>query len=287
MIVVCPKCKVKLRIPDEKISPEGSRFRCPKCSSVFLVRKAKKKFKEINRSLVLVAHPDDEIIKKCTSLLRAEGYDVLVSKDGIDAMVKAMREHPFLVIIDVSLPKIYGFEVCKRLKERKETSDIKVIIIGSIYDKEKYRRKPESLHGADDYIEAHEIEKLLTDKVRYLATGEKPQAPSAPKETGPSPQEDKATQPEQTQQTVTSQDAGVERARRLVKTILADIYLYNPEKVKEAIRQGNFQEVFASQLNEGMKLYNMRIPQEVRQQRDIFNEELQRFIEEKKQEISG
>ncbi len=284
MIVVCPKCKVKLRIPDEKISPEGSRFRCPKCTTVFLVRRGKKKFKEINRSLVLVAHPDEEIIQKCTTLLRSEGYDVLVSRDGIDAMVKAMKEHPFLVLIDVSLPKIYGFEVCKRLKERKETSDIKVIIIGSIYDKDKYRRRPESLHGADEYIEAHEIDEHLIEKIRYLVTGKEPEEVK--------PQSTEAVRGEQpSEQPVTetpepSKDQAFERARRLVKTILADIYLYNPEKVKEAIRNGNFQEVFASQLNEGLKLYNMRIPQEVRQQRDIFNEELQRFLEEKKQEIS-
>jgi len=286
VIVVCPKCKVKLKIPDEKISPDGSRFRCPKCTTVFLVRKAKKKFKELNRSLILVAHSDDEIIKKCTTVLRAEGYDVLVSKDGIDAMVKAMREHPFLVIIEVSLPKIYGFEVCKRIKERKETSDIKVIIVGNIYDKEKYRRRPESLHGADDYIEAHEIEELLTEKVRYIVTGERPETTPPPSEQKPAETQPETTPSEQPSPASATADQGFDRARRLVKTILADIYLYNPEKVKEAIRNGTFQEVFASQLNEGMKLYNMRIPQEIRQQRDIFNEELQRFLEEKKQEIS-
>ncbi|NOX20794.1 MAG: response regulator [Nitrospirae bacterium] len=283
MIVVCPKCKVKLKIPDEKVSPEGSRFRCPKCTTVFLVKKAKKKFKELNKSLVLVAHQDDNVIKDCTDVLRAQGYEVLVSKDGIDAMVKAMKEHPFLVIIDVTLPKIYGFEVCKRIKERKETSDIKVILIGSVYDKDKYRRRPENLHGADDYIETHEIRELLIQKVKNLEAGIKPTA-----ERKLTPSEQKAPEkPQPTAPEPSSPDEGIERARRLVKTILADILLYNPEKVKEAILNGTFQEVFSAQLNEGLKLYNMRIPEHIRKQRDIFQEELQNFLESKKREFSG
>jgi len=283
VIVVCPKCKVKLKIPDEKVSPEGSRFRCPKCTTVFLVKKAKKKFKELNKSLVLVAHQDDNVIKDCTDVLRAQGYEVLVSKDGIDAMVKAMKEHPFLVIIDVTLPKIYGFEVCKRIKERKETSDIKVILIGSVYDKDKYRRRPENLHGADDYIETHEIRELLIQKVKNLEAGIKPTA-----ERKLTPSEQKAPEkPQPTAPEPSSPDEGIERARRLVKTILADILLYNPEKVKEAILNGTFQEVFSAQLNEGLKLYNMRIPEHIRKQRDIFQEELQNFLESKKREFSG
>ncbi len=284
MIVVCPKCKVKLKIPDEKVSPEGSRFRCPKCTTVFLVKKAKKKFKELNKSLVLVAHQDDNVIKDCTDVLRAQGYEVLVSKDGIDAMVKAMKEHPFLVVIDVTLPKIYGFEVCKRIKERKETSDIKVILIGSVYDKDKYRRRPENLHGADDYIETHEIRELLIQKVKNLEAGIKPttveRKEAPPEQKAPERPQPPAPEP-------ASSDEGFERARRLVKTILADILLYNPEKVKEAILNGTFQEVFSAQLNEGLKLYNMRIPEHIRKQRDIFQEELQNFLESKKREFSG
>ena len=279
MIVVCPKCKVKLRIPDEKVSPEGSRFRCPKCTTVFLVKKTKKRFKELNKTLVLVAHQDDNVIKDCTDVLRAEGYDVIISKDGIDAMVKAMKEHPFLVVIDVTLPKIYGFEVCKRIKERKETSDIKVILIGSVYDKDKYRRRPENLHGADDYIEAHEIRAHLIDKVKALKEGTRTKPPA--EESPPS------TQPTPSQQEIPTAQEGIERARRLVKTILADILLYNPEKVKEAILNGTFEEVFRAQLNEGLKLYNMRIPQQIRQHRDIFREELEKFLETKKQEFSA
>ncbi|NIT04273.1 thioredoxin, partial [Candidatus Saccharibacteria bacterium] len=39
----CPKCKAKLKIPDEKIKPEGSKFKCPKCQTTLLVKKPVKK----------------------------------------------------------------------------------------------------------------------------------------------------------------------------------------------------------------------------------------------------
>ena len=44
-------------------------------------------------------------------------------------MIKALRELPFLVVVEVSLPKIYGFEVCKKLKARAEMKDIKFILV--------------------------------------------------------------------------------------------------------------------------------------------------------------
>jgi hypothetical protein len=77
----------------------------------------------------------------------------------------------------------------------------------------------------------------------------------------------------------------VERARRLARTILSDIYLYSPQKVEEAIRNGNFYATFASELKEGMKLYETRIPQEVRQKGDFFREAIEDFIETKKKAL--
>ena len=108
------------------------------------------------------------MVEKMSNFLTKKGYTVITSNDGIDTMIKAIKELPFLALLDVALPKIYGFELCKRLKERPETKDIKVILICSIYDKTRYRREPNSLHGADDYIEEHHIEDLLMEKIEAL-----------------------------------------------------------------------------------------------------------------------
>ncbi len=283
MVVVCPKCKAKLKIPDEKISPDGSRFRCPKCNTVLLIRKPVKKVKELNKELVLIAHADNTVIEKGKRVIEELGFKVLTAKDGIEAMVLAMREHPFMAFIDVALPKIYGFEVCKRLKSRKETSDIKIILITSVYEKTRYKREPSSLYGADDYIEGPEIETAIREKLLGTKEPEKEEKPEPPVMEKPP---EAPTTPEVPRPTEEIEDESIERARRLVRTILSDIMLYHSEKAKESILRGTFREDFSSQLSEGLKLYNMRIPEEVRQKGDFFNEEIERFLRETKEKYS-
>ncbi|NOZ24654.1 MAG: response regulator [Nitrospirae bacterium] len=286
MVVICPKCRTRLKIQDEKISPEGSRFRCPRCSSVFLVRRPPAKATEIDRNLVMVAHADETVAGRAESLLRAEGYDVVTVRDGIEAMVTALNRLPFIAVIDVALPKIYGFEVCRRLKSRQETEDIGIILVPSLHDETKYRRPPSTLYGADDYVETHEMEDSLVAKVNRLkkekwlggpeGEEQQPQAPPEEHETAPPPA---AAGP--------SSDEGVERARRFVRTVLSDLFIYNPQMVTDAVKAGNFREVFKSQLSEGFKLYQIRIPQEVRDKGDFFNEEIEEFIERKKKEAEA
>ena len=83
---------------------------------------------------------------------------------------------------------------------------------------------------------------------------------------GPEPKPEFRQQPApvETKPSEGKDDAAIEKARRLSRTIIDDIYLYNSAKVMDAIRNGNFYAVFAPELKEGQKLYENRIPQEIR-----------------------
>lgn len=288
MVVGCPKCKIKLKIADEKLTPEGVRFKCPKCSAVLLVKKPAVQIKPLEGK-VIVAHENPAIVEKMTDFLTKKGYTVITSNDGIDTMIKAIKELPFLALLDVALPKIYGFELCKRLKERPETKDIKIILICSIYDKTRYRREPNSLHGADDYIEEHHIEDLLMEKIEalqpFVAMPPKVEA-QQPQAAIPSRPEIKpAVKPEIKKEIKTEADDAVEKAKRLARTIIADIYLYSSTKMEEAIKKNTFYAEFASDIKEGTKLYNGRVSQEVKNKGDFFREAIENFIENKKKTI--
>ncbi len=184
MVVICPKCKTKLRVDEAKIAGGGSRFKCPKCSTALLVKKPapvseKQPFDNVK---VIVAHSNSAIANEITTLLSEKGYQTISASDGIEAMVKSLKERPFLAVIEVGLPKIYGFEVCKRLKGRPETKGMKFILISSPFDKNKYRREPESLYEADDHIEEHCISELLMSSINELKGGEPPKKEEKEKE---------------------------------------------------------------------------------------------------------
>ena len=193
-------------------------------------------------------------------------------------MVKALRELPFLAVVEVSLPKIYGFEVCKKLKSRPEMKDIKFILVPSIFDKSKYRREPASLYGADDYIEAQDIPVMLIEKINKLVvtmpeeiaaknqlsqevTAPSPEVPGTRMGvSGENPEFRQHSAPEERKATEEKDAEALEKAKRLSRTIINDIYLYNSAKVMESIKNGNFYAVFAPEVKEGQKLYEKRIP---------------------------
>jgi predicted Zn finger-like uncharacterized protein len=290
LVVICPKCKTKLKVAEEKIAPGGSRFKCPKCSAALLLKKPlPAPVKTVEGNKILIAHSNPAISNEIVSLLQKEGYGTITAADGIATMVKAMKDFPSVVIAEVGLPKIYGFEVCKRLKSRPETKGMKFILVNSVYDKDRYKREPVSFYGADDYIEEHLIPELLMDSIRSL-TGKEPagkpeekverppapesKEPIAPKQEPLPPPEEKRAQP--------SADEKIERARRLARTIISDIYLYSTAKADEAIRNDTFSSVFAPEIKEGLKLYENRIAREVRALGDFFQEALTNFIVAKK-----
>jgi len=303
VVVVCPKCKTRLKVDEKKLSPQGSRFKCPKCSTVLLIKKpAVQEKKSLDHKKILLAHSSASVVENIKNLLDGEGYTIVTSADGIDAMVRALKELPAFGIIEVALPKIYGFEVCKKLKSRPETKEMKLILVPSIYDKTKYRREPVSLYGADDYIEEHDLSVRLIEAINRIKSGvpaehEKAEmqhqtaAPIAPEQrlaerhTEALIREDlvaPALRPAEDVKT----DESIEKARRLSRTIINDIYLYNSAKVDEAIRRGDFYAVFGSEVKEGFKLYENRIPQETRKKADFYREAIDNFLVAKKKSLS-
>ncbi len=289
MVVVCPKCKIRLKVDEGKLKVEGSRFKCPKCSTFLLVKKPVAVTKKaMDNNKVLISHSNPAVINEITSLLTKNGYQTITASDGIDAMIKAIKELPFLTIIEVSLPKIYGFEVCKRLKLRAETKEMKFMLVTSVYDKKRYKREPASLYDADEYIEDHQISELLTEKINKIR-GIKPEEKEKKLKKPPEePVMEKIEQKAEVQikpEAITGKplfDEKIERAKRLARTIMSDIYLYNTAKADESIRNNNFYSVFVAEIKEGLKLYENRISQEVRAQGDFFREAIENFIANKK-----
>jgi DNA-binding response OmpR family regulator len=99
---------------------------------------------------ILLADDDPGLRRLIGTTLGSEDFDVLHAVDGEEALRMARQQHPELVLLDVNMPKLDGFQVCHSLKTDPETSGIKIVMItarGTDIDRARGREA-----GADDYF---------------------------------------------------------------------------------------------------------------------------------------
>ena len=99
---------------------------------------------------ILVVDDEVYILHIIDFSLGAEGYEVITAADGEEAIDRARVEKPDLVVLDIMMPKVDGFEACRRLKADPETSQIPVILL-TAKGREVDRQMGMEV-GADDYI---------------------------------------------------------------------------------------------------------------------------------------
>lgn len=116
------------------------------------------------RSKILIIDDDDKIISMLRRGLAFEGYDVLTASNGAEGLQKMLEVEPDVVVLDVMMPKVDGFEVCRRLREGGSTVPILML---TAKDEIEQRVKGLDL-GADDYlVKPFALEELLA-RVRAL-----------------------------------------------------------------------------------------------------------------------
>jgi DNA-binding response OmpR family regulator len=79
--------------------------------------------------LVLVAEDDEDILEMVVFDLQDEGYEVLTARDGDAAIALALERRPDLVLLDVAMPGLDGYEVTRRLRAEKSTSGTPVVLL--------------------------------------------------------------------------------------------------------------------------------------------------------------
>lgn len=84
---------------------------------------------EINRQKTILLVDDEKDIAELTKLrISAIGYRVLLAFDGEEALEKINTEHPDLILLDVKMPKLDGYQVCKSVKSDEKLKDIPIIL---------------------------------------------------------------------------------------------------------------------------------------------------------------
>ena len=126
-----------------------------------------------DRYRILLVDDEPSIVKMVGKRLEVEGFEVLIATDGQEGLDKARAERPDLIVLDLMLPKLNGYEVCTMLKQDTRYQGIPVVLFTA-----KAQEKDEKLGiecGANAYVKKPFRAQELLEKIRALL----PAAPRA------------------------------------------------------------------------------------------------------------
>ena len=122
---------------------------------------------------ILVVDDDPDILDALTMILESQGYQVVTARDGVEGLANLKAEMPDLMILDLLMPKMDGFAVCKELQDPRWSKyrSIPILILTSVRE-EASRRRYELETGleldVDDYVEKPMDPNTLLERVGKL-----------------------------------------------------------------------------------------------------------------------
>ena len=306
MIVKCPACAARFRLDREKLAGKRVTMRCARCRSPFRVELPHTpQSKAAKQVRVMIAHSDRELCGTIRGLVEDAGYEAALGHNGADvlAVMDAMR--PQVAIVDVALEGLYAFEIVEKVRRRPGLENVKIILLSSVYNKAAYKRAPNSLYDADDYIEKHHIPDDLIMKINRLLIGAAPAA-----DADRSGEDEKSggqlsaagvasqsldliksvnekIQSAEDKEVSTDDVPELERAERLARIIVADISLYYMDRVDEGILRGNWSDLLAAEIKEARRLFSERFPSPEIQNSKILEAAFLDLLEKRRRELGA
>jgi len=120
----------------------------------------------MSKGRILVVDDEIYIVHILDFSLGMEGYEVVTALDGEQALAKVKTEEPDLIVLDIMMPKLDGYETCKILKSDPETRHIPVILLSA-----KGRNVDQKMGfqvGADDYITKPFSPRKLVERINLI-----------------------------------------------------------------------------------------------------------------------
>lgn len=176
MIVRCPLCKTEIRLTGDAPAAKVVRYMCPGCETIVRIdleldevhsSSSSSSYRTVTRKrTVLVADDSEEILRQCETLLAASGYQVLLARDGAEALRLIREEHPDIVVLDLLMPLMTGFDVLREIRHDERLKETIVLAISSVYKEDMLG----FLHqlGAQGFLDKTQIEEALAFRVASL-----------------------------------------------------------------------------------------------------------------------
>jgi two-component system alkaline phosphatase synthesis response regulator PhoP len=122
--------------------------------------------KRVAKGRILVVDDEIYIVHILDFSLGMEGYEVMTALDGEQALERVAEQKPDLIVLDIMMPKLDGYETCKVLKSSAETRDIPVILLSA--KGRNVDQKTGFEVGADDYITKPFSPRKLVERINAI-----------------------------------------------------------------------------------------------------------------------
>jgi len=126
---------------------------------------------------ILVVDDEPDIVRVVVKIMEARGHVVETAPDGLTAIARVQADPPDVLILDLNLPRIDGWEVCKRLKSDERTRKVPIVMMTAAYVSIDDADRGTEL-GADDYVIKPFLRDVLIHNVERLL-------PTPPDDAGP------------------------------------------------------------------------------------------------------
>jgi len=120
----------------------------------------------VAKGRILVVDDEIYIVHILDFSLGMEGYEVVTALDGEQALERVAEQKPDLIVLDIMMPKLDGYETCKVLKSKEETRDIPVILLSA--KGRNVDQKTGFEVGADDYITKPFSPRKLVERINAI-----------------------------------------------------------------------------------------------------------------------
>lgn len=237
--VFCPACHARYEVSADLTSSSDVVLLCGLCGRGFRLRESRAVGRDDAAAAhaptgprVVVGHEHPGACRTLAAVLRQGGYEPVCLSRGeqvLSAFDAAMPELPTALCLDVGIPGVLAFEVIAHLRANPHTKTLPIVLLASVFERTRYKRRPNRLYGADAYLELHHVPDRLVEILDSVRQGLPPghdrhQAPS----------DRAAAAPLRARIDPVGDDALRAYARRL----LSDVALYHGEEVARGIRNG-------------------------------------------------
>lgn len=119
-----------------------------------------------NPSKILIADDNQQNCELIDAYLADEGYEILIASDGQETLDRVAEQHPDLILLDIMMPKLSGYEVCQTLRQSAETHDILILMVTALNEPGDIEKAVRA--GCDDFLTKPVNRLELLTRVRSL-----------------------------------------------------------------------------------------------------------------------